>query len=103
AALVVVVGGLWFPERAIDWSGELIGALIYNSVLAAAVAWALWLFVIERLPAGIAGMASLATPLLGVLLAWGLLGEVPDRDETIGIGLIAVALAGVLPPPAAAR
>ena len=45
-------------------------------------------------------MASLATPLLGVLLAWGLLGEVPDLDEAIGIGLIAVALAGVLRPRA---
>jgi drug/metabolite transporter (DMT)-like permease len=58
------------------------------------------LFVIERLPASIAGMASLATPLLGVLLAWGLLGEVPDLDEAIGIGLIALALAGVLRPRA---
>jgi drug/metabolite transporter (DMT)-like permease len=98
--IVVVIGALLISERAIDWTGELIGALIYNSVLAAAVAWALWLFVIERLPAGIAGMASLATPLLGVLLAWGLLGEVPDLDEAIGIGLIAVALAGVLRPRA---
>jgi drug/metabolite transporter (DMT)-like permease len=38
-----------------------------------------------------------------VLLAWGLLGEVPDLDEGIGIGLIAVALAGVLWPRAASR
>lgn len=99
--IVVVIGALLIHERAIEWSGELIGALVYNSVFAAALAWALWLFVIERLPAGIAGMASLATPLLGVLLAWGLLGEVPDLDEAIGIGLIAVALAGVLRPRAA--
>jgi drug/metabolite transporter (DMT)-like permease len=101
--IVVVIGALLISERAIDWSGELIGALIYNSVLAAAVAWALWLFVIERLPASIAGMASLATPLLGVLLAWGLLGEVPDLDETVGIALIALALAGVLRPRATSR
>jgi drug/metabolite transporter (DMT)-like permease len=99
--IVVVIGASLIRERDIDWSGELVGALVYNSVFAAAVAWALWLFVIERLPAGIAGVASLATPLLGVLLAWGLLGEVPDRDETIGIGLIAMALTGVLRPRAA--
>src|SRR5215468_7108369 len=96
--IVVTIGALVIPERAIDWSAELVGALVYNSVLAAAVAWALWLFVIERLPAGIAGIASLATPLLGVLLAWALLHEVPDADEAIGIALIAVALFGVLRP-----
>ena len=96
--IVVVIGALVIPERGIEWSGELIGALVYNAVFAAAVAWALWLFVIERLPAGIAGIASLATPLLGVLLAWALLGEVPDVDEIVGIGLIAVALLAVLRP-----
>jgi drug/metabolite transporter (DMT)-like permease len=102
-AVVVVLVALLVPERAIEWSTELIGAVVYNAVLGSAIAWALWLFVIERLPAGIAGMASLATPLLGVLLAWGLLGEVPDLDEAIGMGLIAVALAGVLRPRAVTR
>jgi drug/metabolite transporter (DMT)-like permease len=37
------------------------------------------------------------------LFAWGLLGEVPDLDETIGIALIAVALAGVLRPSPPSR
>jgi drug/metabolite transporter (DMT)-like permease len=97
-AVVVVLVALLVPERAIEWSTELIGAVVYNAVLGSAIAWALWLLVIERLPAGIAGMASLATPLLGVLLAWALLGEVPDVDEAIGIVLIAIALAGVLRP-----
>jgi len=100
-AIVVVLVALIVPERAIDWSSELIGAVAYNAVLGSAIAWALWLFVIERLPAGIAGMASLATPLLGVLLAWVILGERPDLDEAVGIGLIAIALAGVLRPRAA--
>ncbi len=99
--IVVAVSALFITERPIDWTAELIGALVYNSVLAAAVAWALWLFIIERLPAGIAGIASLATPLLGVLLAWALLHEAPDVDEGIGIALIAAALFGVLRPRAA--
>jgi drug/metabolite transporter (DMT)-like permease len=100
-AIVVVLVALIVPERSIEWSSELIGAVAYNAVLGSAIAWALWLFVIDRLPAGIAGMASLATPLLGVLLAWAILGERPDLDEAIGIGLIAIALAGVLRPRAA--
>ena len=97
-AIVVVLVALLVPERAIEWSSELMAAVAYNAVLGSAIAWALWLFVIDRLPAGIAGMASLATPLLGVLLAWAILGERPDLDEAIGVGLIAIALAGVLRP-----
>ena len=97
-AIVVVLAALLVPERAIEWSSELMAAVAYNAVLGSAIAWALWLFVIDRLPAGIAGMASLATPLLGVLLAWAILGERPDLDEAIGVALIAIALAGVLRP-----
>jgi drug/metabolite transporter (DMT)-like permease len=97
---VVALVALLVPERAIEWSSELIAAVAYNAVLGSAIAWALWLFAVERLPAGVAGMASLATPLLGVLLAWGLLGEVPDAYEAAGIALIALALGGVLRPRA---
>jgi drug/metabolite transporter (DMT)-like permease len=100
-AIVVGLIALLIPEPAIEWSGELIGALIYNAVLGSAIAWALWLFVVERLPAGVAGIASLATPLLGVLFAWLLLDEVPDVAEATGIMLIAIALAGVLRPRSA--
>jgi drug/metabolite transporter (DMT)-like permease len=99
-AVVVALVAMLVPERAIEWSSELVAAVAYNAVLGSAIAWALWLFVVERLPAGVAGMASLATPLLGVLLAWALLGEVPDADEAVGIGLIALALGGVLRPRA---
>ena len=97
-AIAVTLIALPLPERTIEWSGELIAALAYNGVLGAAVAWALWLFVVERLPTGVAGVASLVTPLLGVLLAWALLGERPDALEAGGIALIAVALFGILRP-----
>jgi drug/metabolite transporter (DMT)-like permease len=100
-AVIVALIALPAAERDIDWSAELIAALIYNGVLGSAVAWALWLFVVERLPAAMAGIASLVTPLLGVLLAWAFLDERPDLAETAGIMLIALALAGVLRPRAA--
>lgn len=97
-AIVVGIVALFTHERAIEWTSELAGALAYNGVLGSAIAWALWLFVVDRLPAGSAGVASLVTPLLGVLLAWLLLGEAPDAAEGVGIVLIAIALFGVLRP-----
>ena len=97
--VVLFALSLFVPERSIEWSRGLIVAVVYNGVFAGAAAWALWLFVVDRLPASVAGVASLATPLLGVFFAWLQLGEIPDRIESIGIFLIAIALVGLLSVP----
>ncbi len=96
-ALLVLLA-LVVPERPTQWSAPLVGALVYNGVLSSGLAWALWLFVVQRLPANVAGLASLVTPLVGVLAAFVLLGERPDAMETAGIGVVALALFGILRP-----
>jgi len=73
-------------------------ALAYNAVLASDLAWVLWSIVVRRLPASAAGMISLAIPLTGVLLAWAVLGERPSLLESLGVGLIALALVGATRP-----
>jgi drug/metabolite transporter (DMT)-like permease len=83
-------------EREIVWSPIFVGALVYNGVLSSGLAWALWLFIVQRLPTNVAGLASLITPLVGVLCAWMWLGEAPDAAEAIGIAVIAIALLGIL-------
>jgi len=97
---VIVVIASCMHERALEWSPTLIGALLYNGVLSSGIAWALWLFIVQRLPANVAGLASLITPLLGVGFAWVLLEERPDAAEAAGIALLVVALFGVLRPAA---
>jgi drug/metabolite transporter (DMT)-like permease len=57
-----------------------------------AVAWFLWMFILKKLPAGVAGMGSLAIPLVGVLSAWLQLGERPGLLEGAGMLLIVLAL-----------
>jgi drug/metabolite transporter (DMT)-like permease len=96
--VLIVAIAACLGERAIEWSPTLIGALVYNGVLSSGIAWAMWLFVVQRLPANVAGLASLITPLLGVGFAWALLGEKPDAAEGAGIALLIVALFGVLRP-----
>jgi drug/metabolite transporter (DMT)-like permease len=102
-AAVLVVGALCVHERATDWSPTLVASLAYNAVLSTGLAWALWLFVVQRLPANVAGLGSLITPLVSVLLAWLFLGEMPDTAEFAGIAVIAIALLGVLRPAATTR
>jgi drug/metabolite transporter (DMT)-like permease len=97
-AAALVVAALFAHERATDWTPTLFASLAYNAVLSTGLAWALWLFVVQRLPANVAGLGSLITPLVSVLLAWLFLGEMPDAAEFTGIAIIAIALLGVLRP-----
>lgn len=82
-------------ERPIEWSGYFLAALAYNAVLSSGLAWLLWSYIVERLPTSVAGLSSLVVPILGVLLAWALLGETPSLIEALGIALIGVALVAV--------
>jgi drug/metabolite transporter (DMT)-like permease len=75
------------------WSGTFIAALLYIVLLGGALAWYLWFFVLHVLPAGIAGIGSLAVPVLGVVGAWIQLGERPALWEGLGMLLIVAALA----------
>jgi drug/metabolite transporter (DMT)-like permease len=79
-------------ERPIAWTPPFLFALAYNAVLASGLAWLLWSWVVDRLPTSVAGLSSQVVPILGVLFAWGLLGEVPSPPEGVGMGLLAIAL-----------
>jgi drug/metabolite transporter (DMT)-like permease len=91
----LVVIAACVDERPIEWNGAFVAALAYNAVLASGLAWLLWSYIVARLPTSLAGLSSLVVPLLGVLFAWALLGEVPSLAEAAGIALIGVALVAV--------
>ena len=93
--LILTAVALLTREPPIQWVPYVYGALAFNAVLATAVAWGLWLFILRSLPAGIAGLSTLAVPVGGVLFSWWLLAEVPDRLELTGMVLIVLALAGM--------
>lgn len=62
AALVMSVVALLVPQREIDWQPTVFWALAYSAILATALAWSLWLFVLKNLPASIASLSTLAVP-----------------------------------------
>ena len=90
--LLLVLLAAVIPQPPVQWSAPLLGALAYNVLLASGLGWSMWLLVVRRLPAQVAGLTSLAIPLMGVLLAWLILHERPGRIELAGIALIAAAL-----------
>ncbi len=76
-----------------DWTAAFIGGLAYTVLLANAVAWFLWLYALHALPAGAAGLGTLAIPVVGVVASWIQLGEVPTFVEGVGMVFIISALA----------
>ena len=88
----LAVVAFFVPERPINWSPTFLAALAYNVIPCNSIAWLLWLFAVENLPAGAAGMGSLAIPMVGILSAWLQLGEIPGPVEAAGMALIVSAL-----------
>jgi drug/metabolite transporter (DMT)-like permease len=76
----------------IRWTPSFVAAMAFISIGGAALGWFLWMYILSRLPAGVAGIASLATPVVGVVAAAIQLHEIPSLTELIGIVLIVGAL-----------
>jgi drug/metabolite transporter (DMT)-like permease len=91
-AIPLVIVAFIVPEQPVNWSSSFVAALIYNVIPGNAIAWFLWLYILEKLPAGVAGMGSLAIPLVGVISARLQLGERPGPVEAAGMLMIGLAL-----------
>ncbi len=89
----LIVAALLIPAPPIRWTLGFDLALGYNIVLATALAWFLWLYILSRLPAGLSGLSSLAIPVIGIAAAWLQLGERPDLWEGAGIAAVIAGLA----------
>ena len=89
---LVIVAWL-IPQKPVQWTPYLVMGVLYNVVLVCAFAFLLWTFIMKRLPAGVAGMSTLAVPVIGILSSMAELGERPDAWEGLGMVLVIAALA----------
>ena len=89
-AIAVLTESGW-PE----WTGTFVACLAYVVLLSSGLCWVLWTHVLHSLPAGAAGMGTLAVPVVGVAAAWIQLGERPTAVEAAGMALIVTALAAL--------
>ena len=89
-ALAVVAFAV--PERPVVWNTTYTLAIVYNVVLATALAYFLWIFVLDELPARDASMGTLANPVIGAVAAWVQLAEVPTLLTGVGMMLLFLGL-----------
>ena len=91
-SLPIMVVALILPAPSIVWSNTFIYTVIYSIFLSGSLGWVLWTYALQRLPAGIASMASMLAPVIGVAAAWLQLGERPSHIEFFGMLFIGLAL-----------
>lgn len=91
--VVLTVIALSVPTRPIQWTPYFGLMFVYCTLAGSIAGWLLWLFILRRLPAGIAGLSIMAVPALGVLFAHLQLGERPAAAEAAGMLLIGASLA----------
>lgn len=91
-ALALTLCSALVPEQSVTPAPYFFAALFYNALLATSLAWFLWLFALQHLSAGVAGMTALGVPVVSVLAGWLELGERPAGMDLVGMVLIALAL-----------
>jgi drug/metabolite transporter (DMT)-like permease len=90
--LLLVLARLGVTEPPVQWTPAFGLALAYTTVLSTATAWVLWLYILERMPAGVAGLSMLAVPALTVLFSRLAYSERPGAVELAGMVLIGISL-----------
>ena len=90
---LLVLAAFALPEPPIQWNGVLVLAIAYNIIGATAIAWVLWYYLLQRLPANVSSFSVLIVPVVGVVAAWIQLGEQPGPISGTGMILMVVALA----------
>ena len=90
--LALIVAWLGVDEPPVQWTPAFAMALAYTTLLSTATAWVLWLYILDHMPAGIAGLSMLAVPALTVLFSRLAYRERPGGVELSGMLLIGVSL-----------
>ena len=98
AAVILVACMLTFDGGPRFGGAHLDGALAtaWTGIAGNGIAYALWFTIIRRLPAATASLGVLASPVIGVIGSFLILGEVPTATDMIGFALIFAASACVL-------
>ena len=91
-SIPLVVLGALIPGDGIHWSGTFIWSLAYSILLGTALGSILWLYVLGALPANVAGIGTIGTPVVGVLASWLQLNEELSPWEIAGMVMVVTAL-----------
>ncbi|TFD52246.1 EamA family transporter [Cryobacterium frigoriphilum] len=82
-------------------TGVNLAGYAYLSVFGTAVAYVLWFRGLARMPAGTTAFLGLLSPIVAILLGWGLAGEVLSGLQLLGIVVVLASIAAAVARPRA--
>jgi len=91
-SIPLIFMAIYIPGQPLQWTTYFIAGLSFSSIISQALALILWFYLLKTLPAGIASMGTLATPIIGMLAAAVQLGERPSFLEGMGMMLVLTGL-----------
>lgn len=91
-ALFLWVYAMLFEQGQVTWTPMAVSCLAYNGVLASALAFFLWNYILTKMEASKAGVASLGVPVVGVICNIIFMHEAVHWNTAVGMVLI---LAGI--------
>ncbi len=91
-SLPLLALALSIDEAPIVWSPRFVAVLLLVTVVITAGGWMLWMYALDKLEAGTAGMATLAAPPIAMAASALQFGERPNVLEALGMALIVLAL-----------
>jgi uncharacterized membrane protein len=84
ALLPIVEGSLHLAQA--HWGAIL--AMIFSGVIGSGISYFLWFDIVRRLPATVAALGILSSPVIGVVSSMLLLGEQPTLTDIVGFALM---------------
>lgn len=87
-AIVLAIYSSLFGQGTVQWSWMAVGCLLYNGVLASALAYFLWTYILSNTEAGKASISLLIIPIIGVLAGVIFLKESLYWNTVVGMALI---------------
>lgn len=87
-AVVLSIYSALFEGGTIQWGWQAVGYLLYNGILASAMAFLLWTYILANTEAGKASISVLVIPIIGVVAGVILLKEPLYWNTIVGMGLI---------------
>lgn len=79
---------LLFEQGSIQWSLEAVGYLMFSGIVASALAFVLWTYILSKVEASTASVTLLTVPIIGVISGWLFLHEELKTATLSGIALV---------------
>jgi drug/metabolite transporter (DMT)-like permease len=91
-SLPLIILALAIPGDPIRWNADFVWSWAFSTLVASAFSGLLWLYILGTLPANVAGIGTVGTPVVGVLASYLQLGEQLSGYEISGMVLVVTAL-----------